>query len=724
MVIPIFFILQGVTRMEKLRLIELCSGIGAQVKGIENTDLFEVESIATADLDKEVVVSYAAIHCGLTNEMIESYDSYPSKEEMIKALTDKRLGYDFKNDKPCDWAKVSRRKDKTKGIEKYWLADKLSKNLGDMIKIDALPDCDLLTYSCPCQSLSISGHQDGLKWTCQDCGTEYDPASMSVEERYTCPTCGSHNIKSTRSGLLYEVERLLVKAKENGNLPKYLLMENVDALVSKKFVDSFNDWVERLDNLGYNSYYQVINAKNAGIPQNRKRIFVISILKEHDNGKFAFPIPFDNGIRLKDVLEDHVEERYYLSDDKVAKFLENFKVLNRKVTTRNSDIASCIRASYFKNGARNIEENIVNGNGYEGIVEPVTENEVIQIGNIAKEKENFKNPQVGRIYSAEGCSPTLNTCNGGSHEPKIMQVGSVSSSQDGIVVDPEGIATAEHFNCPKIILGTDKSVNDPKIIERANCITTREDRGISNHKGEGTAVIECLGNVNPSGKGMNGNVFSEDGLSPTLTTNKGEGLKVATCELNGYPLYPDKEGNVKAIVAMRGRYPENPSSRVSGLPTEQRLEVNENDTTNCLTSVQKDNLVLEGKLPTEDNDCKIMQIPRGFNKGSILEDCPTISSNSWEQNNFLLSGQDNHYRIRIRKLTPKECHRLMGFDDEDWNRCKEIGTSDSQGYHQAGNSIVTNVISLIAEHLYKALYDDSYECLDEKIANFQSPQAE
>ena len=629
--------------MEKLRLIELCSGIGAQAKGIENTGLFEVESIATADLDKEVVVSYAAIHCGLTNEMIESYDSYPSKEEMIKTLTDKRLGYDFKNDKPCDWAKVSRRKDKTKGIEKYWLADKLSKNLGDMIKIDALPDCDMLTYSCPCQSLSISGHQDGLKWTCQDCGMEYDPASMSVAERYTCPNCGSHNIKSTRSGLLYEVERLLVKAKENGNLPKYLLMENVDALVSKKFVDSFNDWVERLDNLGYNSYYQVINAKNSGIPQNRKRIFVISILKEHDNGKFAFPVPFDNGIRLKDVLEDHVEERYYLSDDKVAKFLENFKVLDKKVTTRNSDIASCIRASYFKNGARNIEENIVNGNGYEGIVEPVTENEVIQIGNIAEEKENFKNPQVGKIYSAEECSPTLNTGNGESHEPKIMQVGSVSSLQDVIIVDPKG-----------------------------------ENRSVSNHKGEGTAVIEmpdysyCL----------DANYYK--GSSPEQYVLKCRRQlvfeNVPQYELNGYPIYPNKEGNVKAIVAMRGRYPENPSSGVSGLPTEQRLEVNENDTTNCLTSVQKDNLVLDGNI--------IVPL------------------------------------IRIRKLTPKECHRLMGFDDEDWNRCKEIGTSDSQGYHQAGNSIVTNVISLIAEHLYKALYDNSYECLDEKIANFQSPQVE
>lgn len=169
--------------MKNLRLVELCSGIGAQAKGLEHTGLFHVESVATADLDKEVVVSYAAIHCGLTNELIESYENYPSKEEMAAELTAKRLGYDFKNDKPYDWYKLSRKKDKTKGIEKYWLADHLSHNLGDMMQIDALPDCDFLTYSTPCQSLSIAGHQDGLKWTCQDCGHEYDPAAYSVEER-------------------------------------------------------------------------------------------------------------------------------------------------------------------------------------------------------------------------------------------------------------------------------------------------------------------------------------------------------------------------------------------------------------------------------------------------------------------------------------------------------------------------------------------------------------
>lgn len=589
--------------MKNLRLVELCSGIGAQAKGIEKTGLFQVESVATADLDKEVVVSYAAIHCGLTNELIESYENYPSKEEMAAELTAKRLGYDFKNDKPYDWYKLSRKKDKTKGIEKYWLADHLSHNLGDMMQIDALPDCDFLTYSCPCTDLSIAGHQEGLKWTCQDCGHTYDPAAYSVEERYLCPVCGSKHVKSTRSGLLYEVERLLVTAKQNGSLPKYLLMENVDALVSKKYIDSFNNWLERLENLGYHSYYQVINAKNAGVPQNRKRIFVFSILKEIDTGKFTFPVPFDNGIRLKDVLENTVEERYYLSDEKVASFLGNLiktedeDTVSIKQATKDGyikcDLPGVADLSYPESTTRRgrVQENgTVSPTltaAQTGICKLEKTNEVLQVGNIAEGKSGWENPQTGRIYSTEGCSPTLNTCNGGGHEPKIL-------------------------------IGCDKSNNSTQIIERANCITAKEDRGISNHRAEGTSVIEKIGNINPSGKGINGNVLGENGLAPTLTTNKGEGPKIA-----------------------------------------------------------------------------------------ISSDTSYITP-----------------YIRIRKLTPKECHRLMGFDDIDVNRCKAVGMSDAQGYKQAGNSIVTNVISLIAEHFYKAQYDESYECLDEKMANFQKPQME
>ena len=84
--------------------------------------MFDAEVIATADLDKKVVVSYAAIHCGLTNEKINEYSNYPSKDEMVEELTKKRLGYDLKKDKPYDWVKLAKKKNKTKGIEKNWIA--------------------------------------------------------------------------------------------------------------------------------------------------------------------------------------------------------------------------------------------------------------------------------------------------------------------------------------------------------------------------------------------------------------------------------------------------------------------------------------------------------------------------------------------------------------------------------------------------------------------------
>lgn len=106
--------------MKNLRLVELCSGIGAQAKGLEHTGLFQVESVATADLDKEVVVSYAAIHCGLTNELIESYENYPSKEEMAAELTAK------------DWDMISKMTNHMIGISfpVKRIRQKVSKSIG------------------------------------------------------------------------------------------------------------------------------------------------------------------------------------------------------------------------------------------------------------------------------------------------------------------------------------------------------------------------------------------------------------------------------------------------------------------------------------------------------------------------------------------------------------------------------------------------------------------
>ena len=159
-------------------------------------------------------------------------------------------------------------------------------NFGDISKIEELPYCDLLTYSFPCTDLSVAGQQKGIS-------------------------------KGTRSGLLLEVERLLLKAKENGTLPKYLLLENVKNLVGKKFIKDFERWLSFLNSLGYYSNWEVLNAKDYGIPQNRERVFVVSSL---ENIHYVFPKKQELKIKMKDLLEEHVPEKYYLSENYIKNF--------------------------------------------------------------------------------------------------------------------------------------------------------------------------------------------------------------------------------------------------------------------------------------------------------------------------------------------------------------------------------------------------------------------
>ena len=156
------------------------------------------------------------------------------------------------------------------------------RNLGDMTKIEweRVPDFDLLFYSTPCQSISQAGLQHGF-------------------------TEGS----GTRSSIIWNV-RDAVKVKR----PKFLCLENVKAMVTEKFVGMFNLWQLELERLGYRNFSEVLNAKDYGVPQNRERIFLVSIRDDGDLPRFFFPQPFPLERRLKDVLEDNVDEKYYLSD--------------------------------------------------------------------------------------------------------------------------------------------------------------------------------------------------------------------------------------------------------------------------------------------------------------------------------------------------------------------------------------------------------------------------
>lgn len=274
-----------------LRIIELCSGIGAQHRGLQNTGLFDVQSVATSEIDKDAVLSYAAIHCGLTNEIIDSYNEYPSIDEMRSYLENINLGYNPEKDQPYNWRKTGKKFERN--IKKYWLACQLSKNLGDVSKIEELPEADVWFLSFPCQSISVAGKLHGMN-----------------------PDSG------TRSSLVWQTIRLLNKAKETNTLPKYMMLENVKNLVGKKFINNFNTLNLLIEEFGYNVYWKVINAKDTGIPQNRERVFAIYIHKDIDTHNLEWPIPFDNGLRLKDVLDDNVDENYYINTQKAQELIQ------------------------------------------------------------------------------------------------------------------------------------------------------------------------------------------------------------------------------------------------------------------------------------------------------------------------------------------------------------------------------------------------------------------
>lgn len=237
-----------------IRLIELFAGIGAQSKALENLGV-KFEHYQICEFDKYAVKSYNAIY---GTEFVQS--------------------------------DITRLKASDLGI------------------VDTNQYCYILTYSFPCQDLSIAGKQAGMKK-------------------------GS----KTRSGLLWEVERLLNECTE---LPQVLLMENVTQVHNKKNSPDFNKWIESLKDLGYSNYYADLNAKNYGVPQNRNRTFMISIL---GNYFYEFPEPFKLEKRLKDILEKDVDEKYYLLP-KISQFVTNPFRIKKKYTTVNADIASSLKA--------------------------------------------------------------------------------------------------------------------------------------------------------------------------------------------------------------------------------------------------------------------------------------------------------------------------------------------------------------------------------------------
>lgn len=308
-----------------IRVIELFAGIGSQCQALTNLGIPH-EVVAISEIDKWAIIGYEALH-GPVN------------------------------------------------------------NLGDIREIEHLPECDLITYSFPCQDLSIAGFQRGMK-----------------------------KESNTRSALLWEVGRLLDDMRERDVLPEVLLMENVDAILNKKNLAQFQKWIMSLNDMGYVSSYAVMNSKDYGIAQNRKRCFMVSTLTK---GAFTFPPGFPLDTRLKDYLESDVDKSYYLSEDRIKKF-EEHRIRNESkgnnfgwhpLNPERERVVNSITTNPDRHASGNFVK--IPKNGSQG------EPGIIYAGNL---NDRRLLEQDNRVYSAEGVAPAIKTLSGGGKVAKTQHM--------------------------------------------------------------------------------------------------------------------------------------------------------------------------------------------------------------------------------------------------------------------------------------------------------------
>lgn len=284
------------------------------------------------------------------------FTSFSGYDSQLMALRDIGANYEC-----VGWSEIDRWAIKAHNAVFPELADR---NYGDITKIDwnAVPDFDLFTYSFPCTDISSAGEQKGFE---EDSGT--------------------------RSSLLWECRRPIAAKR-----PKFLLMENVKALVSDKYRPLFLKWESWLRSLDYVNYTEILNAKDYGVPQNRERVFMLSIL----NGCwYEFPHPVRLEKRLKDVLELEVDEKYFLNE----RGINYVKKKLGKYTAINGEVAMCLTAKGCANWTGTFRSD-----------------KSIQIGAT---KETDWNRQQYRVYDPTGISPTITTKSGGGLEPKILMRG-------------------------------------------------------------------------------------------------------------------------------------------------------------------------------------------------------------------------------------------------------------------------------------------------------------
>jgi DNA (cytosine-5)-methyltransferase 1 len=499
---------------------------------------------------------------------------------------------------------------------------------GDITKIEAsdIPDHDILVGGFPCQAFSIAGQRKGFE--------------------------------DTRGTLFFDIIRIAQEKR-----PKYLFMENVKGLLSHEKGRTFEIMCETLTEIGYAVDFEILNSKYFGVPQNRERIFIIgSRDAEHESWQiknnnsltrakkriqelnvktFNFNFPENKVVekRLRDILEKEVNEKYYLSEEKTQKLVEELmKEKSKKEPELN-------QVGYVGSNAQG--NRVYDSEGISATISSQTGGIGGSGGGIYKIKEPELNmigkldikgmDAIKRVYDVDGLAPTLTTMQGGNTEPKIAELQQYS--------DGTGLSYTIDANYAK---GT--SVGDIGKGRRTHIIENNDSE------------IRPVLTPDRAEKRQNGRRFKEnDEEMFTLTAQDLHGIAELKSDLI-IPINPAKEDGSQfhhqdRIFDTKGVMP-------------------------ALTSIVQNVLVEEENVP--DWICKQDEVTRTLRTGG--------KSSLTEKHNY----DHIHDGWRIRKLTPLECFRLQGFTDEQFYKLKNAGISDSQLYKQAGNAVTVNVIEEIA----------------------------
>jgi len=405
----------------------------------------------------------------------------------------------------------------------------------------------------------------------------------------------------TRSGLLWEVERLLLQARENGTLPKYLLMENVKNLIGNRHKANFEKWLAFLDALGYKNYYKILNAKHYGIPQNRERVFCVSVLGEHK--PFVFPEAVPLMLRLKDMLENEAAEKYYLDETSISRIIHSsYDKDRRRILAGN--LCSCLSARDYKDP------------------------KCIVAGNLAGGKWESMHECIRRIYDTAGISPTITACSGGHHEPKI-------AAQRGRYNEDGKLEQQLEFN------GTDIS----------NTLTTVQKDN-----------LVYLGYYKKNMQGYR--IYDAEGVSATITARGGGAGEQGGALYKELEIYDDYNSRIRKDSGTIGTL-----------------------TTNIgASAVRNGYKLIEKHLQKEDAETA---------KTIRCGGQSSFDNHSWD---IISEGY-----MRIRKLTPRECLRLMGWNDEQIDKIQAAGISNSRQYKLAGNGIVVQVLEAVFRQMFLPL---------------------